>query len=63
MKFCIGLIVHELMEYLVAAEQPFEFEFEGDNVNEQNVRDLVYEEMLYFHPPECSTDMDPSQDL
>ena len=47
----------------MAAEQPFEFEFEGDNVNEQNVRDLVYEEMLYFHTPECSTDMDPSQDL
>ena len=54
MKFCIGLIVHELMEYLVAAEQPFEIEIEEDNVNEQNVRDIVYDEMLYFHTPECS---------
>jgi len=40
-----------------AAEQPFVFEFEADNITEHNVRDLVYEEMLHFHPPEGSTEM------
>jgi hypothetical protein len=29
---------------------PFEFEFEDAQLTEQNVRDLVFEEMLYYHP-------------
>jgi len=29
---------------------PFEFDFEDAQLTEQNVRDLVFEEMLYYHP-------------
>ena len=29
---------------------PFEFDFEEAQLTEQNVRDLVFEEMLYYHP-------------
>lgn len=37
-----------LMSLLCAA--PFEFDFEEAQLTEQNVRDLVYEEMRYYHP-------------
>jgi hypothetical protein len=29
---------------------PFEFDFEEAQLTEQNVRDLVYEEMKFYHP-------------
>jgi hypothetical protein len=29
---------------------PFELEFEESQLTEQNVRDLVWEEMRYYHP-------------
>lgn len=34
----------------VCASAPFEFDFEEAQLTEQNVRDLVFEEMLYYHP-------------
>jgi hypothetical protein len=33
-----------------AAAAPFEFDFEEAQLTEQNVRDLVYEEMKFYHP-------------
>jgi len=32
------------------AAAPFEFDFEEAQLTEQNVRDLVYEEMRFYHP-------------
>jgi hypothetical protein len=32
------------------AAAPFEFDFEEAQLTEQNVRDLVFEEMLFYHP-------------
>jgi adenine deaminase len=29
---------------------PFEFDFEEAQLTEQNVRDLVFQEMVYYHP-------------
>jgi len=33
-----------------AAPGPFEFDFEDEEMNEAQVRDMVWQEMLYFHP-------------
>jgi hypothetical protein len=35
---------------ICAAAAPFEFDFEEAQLTEQNVRDLVYEEMRFYHP-------------
>jgi hypothetical protein len=38
---------------LSAAAAPFEFAFEEAQLTEQNVRDLVYQEMMFYHPENC----------
>lgn len=42
--------VHTDACIVYTAAAPFEFEFEEAQLTEQNVRDLVYEEMRFYHP-------------